>query len=77
MSDITSKRSGIIRWRPLKTVNDPPAPVDSKLDHVDENGQRIYKVWPAGRPEPKGNVVKWSESTLRQCYEVDREGAGE
>lgn len=67
----------IIRWRPTKQ-SDPPAPVDSRLDHVDEDGRKIYRVWPAGRPEPKGNVVRWSEETLRQSFEVDhREGAGE
>jgi hypothetical protein len=67
----------IIRWRPLPGTVKPRA-INTRLDHVDGEGRRIYRVWPAGLPEPPGNPVKISEETLRQTYEmVNDEDAGE
>ncbi len=46
--------------------------IDTRVDYVDaETGETYYRVWPAGLPEPAGNPVKWSESTLRELYEKD------
>ena len=64
----------IIRWRPLPGHNIDS--IDTVVDHVDEDGQKVYRAWPAGRPEPSGNPIRWSESTLRHHYEKDGEGAG-
>ena len=69
------RSSGIIRWRP-RPAADPPKPVDSRFAYR-RNGQTYYSVWPAGRKEPPGNPVKWSEDTLRHSFEkVDDGGQG-
>ena len=63
----------IIRWRPGRGQD--VSAVDTCVDHVDpETGEVFYRVWPAGRPEPRGNPVKWSESTLRHHFEKADDG---
>ena len=43
--------------------------IDTRYDYTDDQGRAMYRVWVAGRPEPPGNPVKWSEQTLRQSFE--------
>ncbi len=68
--------ANIVRWRPLPGLTDPPAPIESLVYHVDEDGETFYQCWPAGCSNPDGNPVKWSESTLRLCYEKVTDEAG-
>lgn len=52
-----------MRWF---NVSRDATPIETKLDHVDKDGENVYRVWVADRPEPTGNPVKWHESTLRE-----------
>ena len=58
----------VIRWRPRPGVVGLRG-IDTRIDHTDADGETFYRAWPEGRQEPPGNPVKWSESTLRICYE--------
>lgn len=44
--------------------------VATEADGTDEDGEPMYKVWPAGARRP-GNPPRWSGETLRKLWGRD------